>query len=57
MDELSAAGQVCCSTYLHTETAVNLDNAIVVFPDNAELEDTLRDLNDVEGLLVFGVGL
>jgi hypothetical protein len=44
-------------TYLHTESTVDLGNAIVVLPDNTELEDTLGNLDDVESLLVLGVGL
>lgn len=42
--------------YLDTETTVDLRNTLVVFPDDTELNDTLGDLDDVEGLLVLGVG-
>lgn len=40
---------------LDTETAVDLDLALVVLPDNAELDDTLGDGDDLEGLAVLGV--
>lgn len=43
------------SNYLNTETTVDLGNVVVILPDDAELENTLRDLNNVEGLLVLGV--
>lgn len=33
-----------------------MDIALVVLPDDAELEDTLGDLDDVECTLVLGVG-
>jgi hypothetical protein len=42
--------------HLDTETAVNLGPALVIFPDNTELDDTLGNLDNLEGLLVFGVG-
>lgn len=46
-----------------TESRVELDAvslldlalALVVLPDNAELDDALGDGDDLEGLLVFGV--
>ena len=44
-------------TYLNAETVVNMGNTMVVLPDDTELQDTLRNLDDIEGLLVFGVGL
>jgi hypothetical protein len=40
---------------LHTVAAVDLDLVLVVFPDDAELDNTLRDGDDLEGGLVFGV--
>ncbi len=42
---------------LHTEALVDLEAALVVLPDDAELDDALRDGNDLEGLAVFGVDL
>lgn len=36
---------------------VDLEAALVVLPDDAELDDALRDGNDLEGLAVFGVDL
>lgn len=41
---------------MDTETVVDLRLALVVFPDNAELENTLGDLDDFECLCVFGIG-
>lgn len=43
-------------THLNSETAVDLRLALVVLPNDTELDDTLRDLNDIQSLLVFGVG-
>lgn len=40
---------------LHTVTLVDLALALVVLPDNAELDDALRDGGNLEGLLVFRV--
>jgi hypothetical protein len=40
---------------LHTVATVDLDLVLVVLPDDAELDDTLRDGDDFEGDLVFGV--
>ncbi len=40
---------------LDTVTAVDADLALVIFPDDAELDDTLGDGDDLEGGLVFGV--
>lgn len=40
---------------LHTVTLVDLALALVVLPDNAELDDTLGDGGDLKGLLVLGV--
>ncbi len=41
--------------HLNTETTVDLGNVVVILPYDAELENTLRDLNNVESLLVLGV--
>ena len=40
---------------LNTVTAVDLEVALVVLPDNTELDDTLGDGSDVEGGAVLGV--
>ncbi len=40
---------------LDSVAAVDLDLVLVVFPDNSELDDALRDRNDLEGGLVFGM--
>lgn len=40
---------------LDTITTVNLEVSLVVFPGNAELDDTLRDGDDLEGGAEFGV--
>lgn len=40
---------------LDSVAAVDLDLVLVVFPDNSELDDALRDGDDLEGGLVFGV--
>lgn len=40
---------------LDTETAVDLEVALVVLPDDAELEDTLGDGADLEGIAVLRV--
>lgn len=40
---------------LHTVTLVDLALALVVLPDDAELNDTLRDGGNLECLLVLGV--
>ena len=40
---------------LHTVALVDLALALVVLPDNAELDDALGDGDDLESLLVFGV--
>lgn len=39
---------------LHTVAAVDLRLVLVVFPDDAELDDALGDGDDLEGGLVFG---
>ena len=40
---------------LHTVTLVDLALALVVLPDNTELDDALGDGGNLEGLLVLGV--
>lgn len=40
---------------LHAVAFVDLALALVVLPDNAELDDALGNGDDLEGLLVFGV--
>jgi hypothetical protein len=40
---------------LHTVALLDLALALVILPDNAELDDALGDRDDLEGLLVFGV--
>jgi hypothetical protein len=40
---------------LDTVAAVNLWLSLVVFPDNAELDDALGDGDDLQGGPVFGV--
>lgn len=40
---------------LHTVALVDLALALVVLPDNTELDDALRDGGNLEGLLVLGV--
>ena len=40
---------------LDSVAAVDLDLVLVVLPDDTELDDTLRDRDDFEGGLVFGV--
>lgn len=42
-------------TDLNTEAAVDLSLTAVVFPNDTELDNTLRDLNDLEGLCVLRV--
>lgn len=42
---------------LYTVSSVDLDLALVVFPDHAELDDPFRDGCDFEGGLVFWVFL
>ncbi len=44
-------------TNLDSESTVDLRLALVVFPDDTELNDTFRDLDDVQCLLVCRVGL
>jgi hypothetical protein len=39
---------------LHTVCAVDLGLVLVVFPDDAELDDALGDGDDFEGGSVFG---
>jgi hypothetical protein len=40
---------------LDTETAVDLNVAFVILPDNAELDDALGDGDDLQGLAEFGL--
>lgn len=40
---------------LHAVSLLDLALALVVLPDNAELDDALRDGDDLKSLLVFGV--
>lgn len=40
---------------LDTETTVDLDLALVVLPDNTEVDDALWDGGDLQGLLVLWV--
>jgi hypothetical protein len=40
---------------LYSVSAVDLALALVIFPDDTELDDTLGDGGDLEGLLVLGV--
>jgi hypothetical protein len=40
---------------LNSVSAVDLALALVIFPDDTELNDTLGDGGDLEGLLVLGV--
>ena len=40
---------------LHAVAAVDLDIAVVVLPDNTELDDTLRDRDDLESGAILGV--
>lgn len=40
---------------LDTETAVDLELTLVVLPDDTELDDTLGDGDDLEGLAVLRV--
>jgi hypothetical protein len=40
---------------LNSVAAVDLDLVLVVLPDNAELDDALRDGDDLESSLVFGM--
>lgn len=40
---------------LHAVSLLDLALALVVLPDNAELDDALGDGDDLKGLLVFGV--
>jgi hypothetical protein len=40
---------------LHTVSAVDLDLVLVIFPDNAELDDAFGNGDDLEGGLVLGL--
>lgn len=45
------------SAYLDAIAAVHLHVARVIFPDDTELQDALRDLRDGESLFVFRLPL
>lgn len=49
-------GRVGRRTYLDTETAVDLRTTLIVFPDNAELENAFGNLDDLERFFVLRVG-
>ena len=40
---------------LHPVAPVDLALALIILPNNTELDDAFRDRDDFEGLLVFGV--
>ncbi len=40
---------------LYTVSSIDLNLILIVFPDDTELDDTLRDGGDLEGGAVFGV--
>lgn len=42
-------------THLNSETSLDVALSLVVLPDDSELDDSLGDLDDLEGLLVLGV--
>lgn len=44
-------------TYLNAVASIHMRFALVIFPDDAELDDALRNLNDVEGTLVLRIRL
>ena len=44
-------------SHLHTITPVDLGCALIILPDHAKLDNALWDLDDLERLLVFRVGL
>ena len=43
------------ATDLDPEAALNVALSLVVLPEDTELDDALRDLDNLEGLLVLGV--
>jgi hypothetical protein len=47
----------CKLANLDAESSVHLWFSKVILPDDAELENTLRDLNDFQRFLVFRFGL
>lgn len=42
--------------YLNAESAIDLRNTFVVLPDDTELDDALRNLDDIKSFLVVRVG-
>lgn len=44
-----------CAVELYTESTVDLDLVVVIFPDNSELDNSFWDGNDLEGGTVFWV--
>jgi hypothetical protein len=42
-------------TYLNTETTVDLRDALVIFPDDAELEDPFGDLNNHKRFFILRI--
>lgn len=42
-------------THLNSETSLDVALSLVVLPDDSELDDSLGDLDNLEGLLVLGV--
>lgn len=44
-------------THLDTIATVDLDFAFIILPENAELDDTFWDLNNLESTFVLGVFL
>lgn len=43
------------ATHLNSETSLDVALSLVVLPDDSELDDSLGDLDNLEGLLVLGV--
>ena len=44
-----------CRVELHTVSPVDLELALVIFPDNAKLDDSFGDCSDLKRLFVFWV--
>ena len=44
-----------CRVELHAESAVHMHSTLVILPDDSELDDSLWDRGDLEGLLVFRI--
>lgn len=40
---------------LNTVSAVHLELSLVIFPDNTELDNALRDRDNLQGSLIFGL--